>query len=305
MPLSVTYNQDCLEYMRTLPDNFFDLLIADPPYGDGLHAESGGGKGWFTKYNQKAPESEYNKGRSASQWNKYLTGETQTGSEEHRNLRGRFDRYNSDAPETTGSQKRQIDHLHSSQRGQEKERRKADNEKPVCRIGGDGGGWKNSTYGRKIIEWDVAPSDEMFAEMFRVSRNQIIWGGNYFDLPPTRCFLIWRKLTISEQFTMAMAEYAWTSFNANAKVYECAPQGRPGDERFHPTQKPIELYRWIYGLFTEPGQKVFDPMMGSQSSRLAAWDAGLDYTGCEIDPIYFEKGEERFERYTAQISLFE
>ena len=158
---------------------------------------------------------------------------------------------------------------------------------------------------KKIIAWDVAPEKEYFNEIFRVSRNQIIWGGNYFDLPPTRCFLVWRKLTISESFSMAMAEYAWTSFNTNAKVFECAPQGRPDDPRFHPTQKPVELYAWIYGLFTEPGQKVFDPYLGSGSSRIAAWDAGLDFVGCEIDPIYFAKEEERFERHTAQYSLFD
>lgn len=92
--------------------------------------------------------------------------------------------------------------------------------------------------------WDVAPSPEYFEELARVSRNQIIWGGNYFGLPPTRCFLVWRK-PISENFTMAMCEYAWTSFNANAKWIEMPAQGKPGDPRFHPTQKPIALYTWI------------------------------------------------------------
>lgn len=263
--ISEAYNVDCMEYMRTLPDNAFDLAICDPPYGDGLHAEDGGGKGWFTKYNQKAPESDYNKSRHAplrfhggDRWNKYIH----------------------DRPDS-----------------------KIDSTKPVTRTGGDGGGWKNSVYGKKIIEWDVAPGREYFEEIFRVSRNQIIWGGNYFELPPNRCFLVWRKLTISESFTMAMAEYAWTSFNSNAKVYECAPQGKPGDERFHPTQKPLDLYRWIYGLYTEPGQKVFDPFLGSGSSRIAAWDAGLDFVGCEIDPVYFAKQEERFASYTSQTRI--
>ena len=103
---------------------------------------------------------------------------------------------------------------------------------------------------------------------------------------------------------MAMAEYAWTSFNSNAKVFEYAPQGRPGDERFHPTQKPIDLYRWIFNLYAKPGCKVFDPYLGSGSSRIAAYDAGLDFVGCEIDPIYFQQQEERFELYTAQTNLF-
>lgn len=96
----------------------------------------------------------------------------------------------------------------------------------------------------KIISWDVAPDKTYFDELFRVSKNQIIWGGNYFDLPPTRCFLIWKKLTISESFSMAMAEYAWTSFNDNAKVFECAPQGKPGDSRFHPCLPEGELVRF-------------------------------------------------------------
>ena len=144
------------------------------------------------------------------------------------------------------------------------------------------------------IEWDVAPDEEYFDELFRVSKNQIVWGGNYFMLPPTRCFLVWRKATISDAFTMAMAEYAWTSLDDNAKVFEFMPQGKKGD-RFHPTQKPVELYSWIYRLFAQPGMKILDTHMGSQSSRIAAYFAGLDYYGCEIDGEYFQKGNERFE----------
>lgn len=104
---------------------------------------------------------------------------------------------------------------------------------------------------------------------------------------------------------MAMAEYAWTSFDANAKVFEAAPQGKVGDPRFHPTAKPIELYRWQFNLFAKPGDIILDTHLGSGSSRIAAHDAGLNFIGCEIDPFYFEKEEERFERYTAQYSLFE
>lgn len=156
---------------------------------------------------------------------------------------------------------------------------------------------------KKIIAWDVAPGPEYFEELLRVSRNQIIWGGNYFYLPPTRCFLVWRKLTISESFTMAMAEYAWTSFNDNAKVFEAAPQGKPGD-RFHPTQKPVDLYRWIYARYAKPGDKILDTHLGSGSSRIAAYDAGLDFVGCEIDKYYFDQQEKRFAAYTSQMSLF-
>ena len=154
---------------------------------------------------------------------------------------------------------------------------------------------------KKIIAWDVAPGHEYFDELFRISRDQIIWGGNYFALPPTRCFLIWRKLTISENFTMAMAEYAWTSFNGNAKVFEYAPQD---STRFHPTQKPKSLYDWIFKLYAKPGMKILDTHLGSGSSRIAAWDANLEFVGYEIDKCYFDKQEERFNAYTAQMNLF-
>lgn len=100
---------------------------------------------------------------------------------------------------------------------------------------------------------------------------------------------------------MAMAEYAWTSFNANAKVFECAPQDTT---RFHPTQKPVALYRWIFQHYAKPGDKILDTHLGSGSSRIAAYDAGLDFTGCEIDSVYFQKQEERFAQHTAQLSLF-
>lgn len=158
---------------------------------------------------------------------------------------------------------------------------------------------------KKIIAWDVAPGKEYFEELFRVSRDQIIWGGNYFELPPTRCFLIWRKLSISESFSMAMAEYAWTSFSGNAKVYECAPQGKTWDERFHPTQKPIALYEWVFRLFAKPGMKILDTHLGSGSSRIAAYEAGLDFVGCEIDKNYFDRQEERFAKFVSQRSIFD
>lgn len=140
---------------------------------------------------------------------------------------------------------------------------------------------------KKIVSWDYAPGEDYFKELFRVSKNQIIWGGNYFALPPNRCFLIWEKTNIPENFSMAMAEYAWCSFNANAKVFRHTSQGIAG--RFHPTQKPEELYRWIYKNYTKPGFKVLDTHLGSGSSRRAAYDFGLDFVGCEIDQEYFKK----------------
>lgn len=100
---------------------------------------------------------------------------------------------------------------------------------------------------------------------------------------------------------MAMAEYAWTSFNSNAKVFEYAPQDTT---RFHPTQKPVALYRWIFKNYAKPGYKILDTHLGSGSSRIAAYDAGLDFWGYEIDKEYFTKQEARFQAHTAQINLF-
>ena len=166
-----------------------------------------------------------------------------------------------------------------------------------------GGTWAEK-YGKKIIAWDVAPEQSYFDELFRVSRNQVIWGGNYFALPPTRCFLIWKKLTISETFSMAMAEYAWTSFTGNAKVFEAAPQGTSKEERFHPTQKPVSLYSWILSKYAKPGMKILDTHVGSASSLIACYRAGLDYWGFEIDPGYYAKANERLEKEKAQTNLF-
>lgn len=158
---------------------------------------------------------------------------------------------------------------------------------------------------KKIITWDVAPDSKYFMELFRVSRNQIIWGGNYFELPPTRCFLIWRKLTISESFSMAMCEYAWTSFNDNAKIFEYAPQGRPGDNRFHPTQKPVALYEWILNRYAKEGDTILDTHVGSASSLIACRNTNHKYVGFEIDEDYYRLAKERLEKESAQMNIYD
>ena len=155
---------------------------------------------------------------------------------------------------------------------------------------------------RKKSNWDYAPGEDYFKELFRVSKNQIIWGGNYFSLPPCRCFIIWKKTNIPENFSMAMCEYAWCSFNDNAKIIELSSQGITN--RFHPTQKPVALYEWIYSRYAKEGDKILDTHMGSGSSRIAAYNMGFDYVGCEINKDYFEKEEERFKEYSAQLNLF-
>ena len=157
--------------------------------------------------------------------------------------------------------------------------------------------------GPDIRHWDKAPAPEYFEELARVSKNQIIWGGNYFDLPPTRCFLVWRKLTIGDSFSMAMCEYAWTSFNANAKVFECAPQGTAGEKRFHPTQKPIALYTWILNHYAKPGYKILDTHVGSASSLIACHRAGLEYWGFELHKGYYAKAKQRLEEEKQQLRM--
>lgn len=184
----------------------------------------------------------------------------------------------------------------------------------VCRTGGrtsryesgerlqvsrTGGTWAEK-YGKKVAEWDKAPAQEVFDELFRVSKHQIIWGGNYFNLPPTRCFNIWRKLTISEKFTMAMCEYAWTSFNDNAKFWEYMPQDSC---RFHPTQKPVDLIMRQLEEYAEPGMVIFDPFSGSGTIAIACHNLGLDFICVERDPDYYAASVARLNKHREQMLL--
>ena len=158
-------------------------------------------------------------------------------------------------------------------------------------------------YNANSRKWDDStPKEEYFQELFRVSKNQIIWGGNYFNLPPTRCFLVWDKKQ-PEDVSFASCEFAWTSFDQSAKTFYYSML-HDGDFRIHPTQKPVSLYSWIYRRYTKPEDKILDTHLGSGSSRIAAYDAGLDFIGCEIDPDYFKAQEERFKEHTAQENLF-
>ena len=259
---------DCIEYMRSLPDNAFDIAVCDPPYGKGNDDNLVGGGRFgqrFEKYFR--PSGGGQEIKTCPHRDASGDGSDATTSRWNRLLGRRRERYYK--PADTQVQWRDV--------GREIQNR--------------GGGQK-----AEAPQWDVAPPQEFFDELFRISRNQIIWGGNYFSLPPTRCFLVWRKTSISERFSMAMAEYAWTSFTGNAKVFDSPPQRRENSGKFHPTEKPLELYGWIYRNYVKDGETVFDPMMGSQASRIAAYKMGIDYVGCEIDKYYYDKGCEWFER---------
>ena len=138
-------------------------------------------------------------------------------------------------------------------------------------------------------DWDNAiPPPEYFKEIFRVSKEQIIWGGNYFNLPPSQGFLIWDKKQ-PQNFTSAMCEMAWMSRHSPAKMYK---EWVVGIEKFHPTTKPIELMRWCLSLFPE-AQKILDPFGGSGTTAVAAKQLNRDCTLIEISPKYCEIARNR------------
>lgn len=203
MPISQVFNIDCLQYMKTIPDKFFDLCIADPLYGLDKKSTHGRGK-----------------------------------------LKNRI--INKDS----------------------------------------------------IHDWDIAPSQEVFQEIFRVSKNQIIWGGNYFNLPPTRGIICWDKCQPWENFSQI--EMAWTSFDYPAKLFRF--DNRTTD-KIHPTQKPINLYAWLLDTYAIGGGKIFDPFLGSGSSRIAAFKKDFDFYACELDKDYFLAQEQRFQEQCLGISL--
>ena len=178
---------------------------------------------------------------------------------------------------------------------------------PPYGIGKDGKYWGGDLadageYTQK--EWDSeAPDKEWFDELRRISRNQIIWGANHFisRIPfDSSCWIVWDK--DNGQTIYADCELAWTSFRTSVRKFTFRWQGmlqgnmNHKEIRIHPTQKPVALYAWLLKNYAKPGDRIFDPMMGSQSSRIAAYKMGFDYVGCELDKEYFDKGCERFNR---------
>jgi site-specific DNA-methyltransferase (adenine-specific) len=146
---------------------------------------------------------------------------------------------------------------------------------------------------------DKIPDAEYFSELFRVSKNQIIWGGNYFPLPPTRTVICWEKVVMIP--TMSQIEMAWTSFDTPARIIKI---NNTDKNRFHPTQKPIKLYEWIIKEFAKEGDKILDTHVGSGSSRIAAHKGNFDFTGFEIDADYWNAQEKRYKNFASQLTLF-
>lgn len=207
--ISEVYNMDCLEYMKTLPDKYFDLCIADPPYGIG-----------------------------------------ECGAKNH-------------------SRSKLA---------------------------------KSKIYTPKNWDFQTLQKD-FFDEILRVSKNAIIWGANHFisKLPyDSSCWIVWDKENGKNDF--ADCELAWTNYNSAVRKFTFRWQGmlqgdmKHKEERIHPTQKPIALYSWILDNYAKVGDKIFDPFLGSGSSRIASYKKGFDFYACELDKEYYEAQEERFKR---------
>lgn len=200
------YNGDCVEYMKSLPDDFFDLAIVDPDYA--LNGKISKGGTWAKKYK----------------------------------------------------------------------------------------GFDGALGGK--------PTKEYFDELFRISKNQIVWGGNYFIdlLYPTRCFLIWDKK--ARMNTLADCEMAWTSFDKNAKIF--THPRNTGEKRVHICQKPIALYEWIMNNYAKPNERILDTHLGSGSSAIAAHRLGFEFVGVEINKQYFDSALTRIKKHTecVEVELF-
>jgi len=188
---------------------------------------------------------------------------------------------------------------------------KAQNNAALSRIKAEGKskagrGWK--LY--HDTDWDnETPTAEYWAELFRVSKNQIVWGGNYFTeyLPPSMGWILWDKG--QRDFSLADGELAWTSFNKALRIFEMSrgkalAKNNEQGGRFHPTQKPEMLYDWILKNYAKECDLVLDTHLGSGSSRIAAYKGGFNFVGFEIDQEYYEKQEKRFNDFKSQLRLF-
>lgn len=153
------------------------------------------------------------------------------------------------------------------------------------------------------VDWDIKPSAEYFLELFRVSKEQIIFGANYYleNLPSTKCFLMWDKVQI---FSGSDFELAWASFDKPSKAFRMSRVEAYTNGTIHPTQKPVALYKWILDKYAKQGDKILDTHLGSGSIAIACHDYGFDLTACELDKEYYYKAMERINNHVAQQKLF-
>ena len=213
------YNCDCIEFMKDIPDKYYDLAIVDPPYGIG-------------------------------------------------------------APKMSATP--------------------CQREKGYNRLNQGGGKLKSRILNNSNCNWDNdIPSQDYFDALFRISKNQIIWGGNYFPLPPTRCVICWDKMQPWENFSQV--EIAWTSFDSPARLYRF--DNRTGG-KIHPTQKPVKLYEWLLKNYAKPTDKILDTHFGSCSIGIACHNFGCTLDACEIDNEYFDNAYKRLRIRVRQLNLF-
>jgi site-specific DNA-methyltransferase (adenine-specific) len=181
---------------------------------------------------------------------------------------------------------------------------------PPYGLGENGGNVSRHHSQKKYVKknWDNAtPDKSYFDELFRVSKNQIVWGANHFisKMPyDSSCWIFWDKDRYGD---FADGELAWSSFETAVRYYKFTWDGfrkEIHEERFHPTQKPTSLYKYLLKNYAKKGDKILDTHLGSGSSRIAAYDMGFDFTGYEIDKDYFEAQEKRFNQFKAQMKLF-
>lgn len=162
------------------------------------------------------------------------------------------------------------------------------------------GGKRHSMARHKKQSWDnEIPSDEYFNQLKRVSKNQIIWGGNYFPLSKYRCFIVWDKMTYIP--TMSQVELAYTSFDSPARYVKINSNQA---DRFHPTQKPVALYTWLLDRYAKEGDRILDTHLGSGSIAIAAHNLGYDLVGYELDPDYYQAALHRLTEHQKQLRLF-
>ena len=167
-----------------------------------------------------------------------------------------------------------------------------------------GGTW-SVKWQDKGADWDKTPSKEYWEQLFRVSKNWIVFGGNYFieHLPNCRSFIAWHKPYMDGMHSMSNVELALTSFDRNAKKISFN-KDKGTDERIHVCQKPVQLYRWVLDNYAQPNDLILDTHLGSGSSRIAAYKGGFNFVGFEIDQEYYDKQEKRFNDFKSQLRLF-
>tara|TARA_R100001163_G_scaffold63859_1_gene56723 strand:- start:617 stop:1237 length:621 start_codon:yes stop_codon:yes gene_type:complete len=164
-------------------------------------------------------------------------------------------------------------------------------------------GDKKSKYHKFYGEDKSIPDENYFNELFRVSKNQIIWGGNYMTdyLYPSPCWLLWDK-GFSEDVTFAQYEMSWTSFTSSCKKYDF--NAAANRNRIHPTQKPVKLYEWLLMNYAKEGDKILDTHLGSGSISIACHNLGFDLVGCELDKEYYNAACKRLKQHQAQLTMF-